>query len=173
MIQCPSCAAVHPNNTVYCPACGQFLLTATVTGDLGAEQQDVQHREPAPQGRPDALPARGTPEVVRLTIGRHGRLVELHLAQDLLLGRQDPLGNVRPDLDLTSDEGLALGVSRRHARLAHTTVSVTIEDLGSANGTFHNGRRLPPHQAQELQDGDELVLGKLAIRVHFTTVDAP
>jgi len=173
MIQCPSCTAVHPNNTLYCPACGQFLLTASVTGDLGAEQEDVQHGDPAPRGRLDASPARGTPEVVRLTVGRHGRQVELHLAKDLLLGRQDPLGNVHPDLDLTPDEGLALGVSRRHARVARTTVSVTIEDLGSANGTFCNGRRLPPHQAQELQDGDELVLGRLAIRVHFATVDAP
>jgi hypothetical protein len=172
MIQCPGCAAVHPNNTLYCPACGQFLLTASVTGNLGTVPEDIQHGDLAPRRQMVASPAHGTLEIVRFTIGRNGRQVDLPLKQELLLGRQDPLGDVHPDLDLTPDAGLALGVSRRHARLAHTSLSVIIEDLGSANGTFYNGRRLPPHQAQELQDGDELVLGKLAVRVHFATVDA-
>jgi serine/threonine-protein kinase len=33
-------------------------------------------------------------------------------------------------------------VSRRHARLTPTTAGVTVEDLGSANGTYANGERL-------------------------------
>ena len=39
---------------------------------------------------------------------------------------------------------MTAGVSRRHAILAHKNSLYTVEDLGSANGTFVNGQRLAP-----------------------------
>jgi serine phosphatase RsbU (regulator of sigma subunit) len=45
-------------------------------------------------------------------------------------------------------------VSRRHAQLVRKGETWTVEDLGSANGTFHNGRRL--QGGQSLADGDEV-----------------
>jgi pSer/pThr/pTyr-binding forkhead associated (FHA) protein len=38
-------------------------------------------------------------------------------------------------------------------------------DLGSTNGTRLNGHRLTPHTRQVVYDGDELLLGRLAIHV--------
>jgi hypothetical protein len=47
-------------------------------------------------------------------------------------------------------------VSRRHARVTVVGRVLTIEDLGSTNGTFHNGRQIG---RATLSDGDEVKLG--------------
>jgi DNA-binding winged helix-turn-helix (wHTH) protein len=48
----------------------------------------------------------------------------------------------------------APGISRRHARIHVSGSSVTIEDLGSKNGTYVQGVRVGG--VQELRDGDEI-----------------
>ena len=48
-------------------------------------------------------------------------------------------------------------VSRRHAKIVASASSVTIEDLGSRNGTFLNGRRLDARAP--LASGDEVGIG--------------
>jgi predicted component of type VI protein secretion system len=53
-------------------------------------------------------------------------------------------------------------VSRRHARLVRLGREVTIEDLGSSNGTFVNGERLTA--ARVLHDQDRVQLGAVEIR---------
>ncbi|MCS7283696.1 MAG: FHA domain-containing protein [Anaerolineae bacterium] len=50
-------------------------------------------------------------------------------------------------------------VSGHHGRLEQRGPNWFYTDLGSTNGTFHNGRKLPPHQAVSLQDGDILRIG--------------
>jgi DNA-binding winged helix-turn-helix (wHTH) protein len=58
-------------------------------------------------------------------------------------------------------------VSRRHAELVVQDGRVTIEDLGSRNGTFLNGTRLTG--ASPLAHGDEIRLGTLRLVVHIST----
>ncbi len=48
-----------------------------------------------------------------------------------------------------------VGVSRRHAQIYVSRGEVTVEDLGSGNGTYYNGYRV---QSQPVQDGDEIVV---------------
>ncbi|HHO52652.1 MAG TPA: FHA domain-containing protein [Deltaproteobacteria bacterium] len=48
-----------------------------------------------------------------------------------------------------------VGVSRRHAQVYVSRGEVTVEDLGSGNGTYYNGYRV---QSQPVQDGDEIVI---------------
>ena len=57
-------------------------------------------------------------------------------------------------------------VSRRHAQLSVQDDNLTIEDLGSANGTMVNGRLIsePTH----LRDGDEVTLGETILTVQMT-----
>jgi hypothetical protein len=57
------------------------------------------------------------------------------------------------------------GASRQHARLDYDGRQVTLTDLGSANGTTVNGRRIAG--AVPLNPGDELVIG--ATRLTFRT----
>jgi hypothetical protein len=56
------------------------------------------------------------------------------------------------------------GVSRRHVAFRQSAGSITVEDLGSSNGTFVNGRSISGEV--ELADGDEIEIGGTVISVH-------
>ncbi len=51
-------------------------------------------------------------------------------------------------------------VSRMHLKLNLFNDKMTIEDLGSANGTFVNGKIIPPKTPTVVKPGDQIVLGK-------------
>jgi pSer/pThr/pTyr-binding forkhead associated (FHA) protein len=55
----------------------------------------------------------------------------------------------------------ARGVSRSHARIVVSADQVTIEDLGSKNGTFVRGERV--NGPTRLADGDEIRLGSVVL----------
>jgi pSer/pThr/pTyr-binding forkhead associated (FHA) protein len=63
-----------------------------------------------------------------------------------------------PDVDIRVD---AATVSRRHARLVVAAAGVTLEDLGSKNGTFREGA--PVTGAVALADGDAIGIGSLLL----------
>jgi pSer/pThr/pTyr-binding forkhead associated (FHA) protein len=96
-----------------------------------------------------------------------GRRIKLDVSDDLLIGRKDNTRRIFPDVDLGLDDGYNAGVSRRHAILSYKNGVYTVEDLGSANGTFINGRRLAPQVPTPLANGDELKCGTLLMRVEF------
>ncbi len=56
-------------------------------------------------------------------------------------------------------------VSRLHAAVTSTGGRAAVMDLGSANGTFVNGRRLPPNRDVRLDPGDHLDIGPYAFAV--------
>ena len=96
-----------------------------------------------------------------------GRRISLAVNDDLLLGRKDNARGIFPDVDLGLEGGYDSGVSRRHAILARKNDSYVLEDLGSANGTFINGRQLAPARPMRLANGDEIRCGTLLLRIEF------
>ncbi|WP_213957959.1 FHA domain-containing protein [Variovorax sp. dw_954] len=56
----------------------------------------------------------------------------------------------------------SVSASRRHARIIVAPAFVTIEDLGSSNGTYVNGERV---QNQVLADGDAVRIGTFEMRL--------
>ncbi len=62
---------------------------------------------------------------------------------------------------------LVPGVSRRHGRLTRGAERLTLEDLGSRNGTFVNGRRI---DRGEVRPGDALKFGP--VELHLEEIDA-
>lgn len=70
----------------------------------------------------------------------------------LVLGRSTEIEISLPEV---------LSVSRQHARLTHRGPEVTLEDMGSTNGTYLNGRSIVG--AQPLKSGDRFQ----AASVHF------
>lgn len=81
------------------------------------------------------------------------------LSQTLVLGRESTCDVVVADRQ----------ISRYHARLTPTPEGVILEDLGSKNGTHHNG--VPLAGPVVLQDGDLLSVA-LAQQFLFLTSDA-
>jgi serine/threonine protein kinase len=59
-------------------------------------------------------------------------------------------------------------VSRRHCRIVRTPGQVTVEDLGSLQGTWVNGSRVARAQ---LRDGDRLEIARQAFRVQMQPPD--
>ena len=61
----------------------------------------------------------------------------------------------------------AAGVSRRHARIAVSGGEARVEDLGSKNGTYVEGK--PVTSACLLKDGDEIRIGPVALTFRVMT----
>ncbi|WP_158984994.1 FHA domain-containing protein [Lysobacter panacisoli] len=62
------------------------------------------------------------------------------------------------------------GLSRTHARLMPTETGVQVEDLGSSNGSYINGKRVLRGEAHV---GDEVMFDTLRFRVAATSVQEP
>jgi pSer/pThr/pTyr-binding forkhead associated (FHA) protein len=72
----------------------------------------------------------------------------------------------REDCDLR----IPLGeISRKHCRLVRDGDALRLEDLGSSNGTFHNGERI---QEVTLNPGDSIQIGPVVFVVQIDGVPA-
>src|SRR5690348_10668814 len=72
------------------------------------------------------------------------------------------------DNELVLDD---ISVSRRHARLTFDGGQMTVEDLGSANGSYIGSQRLAPNTPALVPAGEAARLGDVELR--FVPVEAP
>jgi len=96
--------------------------------------------------------------------------VGLDILGDTVIGR-GRVGNQPVDLDMDEYGGLEQGVSRRHALLRPTANHLYIIDLGSTNGTMHNGLPLGPGITRSLKHNDSVTLGRLSFNIKM--IDGP
>jgi hypothetical protein len=168
VIKCPFCGVEQVPNTLFCSECGTYLLEDDRRGTdplgtdeigwVGEEEEEIEGGQTI----------KGTgPLSIRLRIVDTGREIEATLSKTIHIGRLDPASDVFPEVDLTSDNGLEKGVSRRHARILKREGTVVVEDLGSINGTFINSKRLAPYLPEVLRHSDQLQLGKLLIEIEM------
>ncbi len=156
MIKCPFCQSVYPENTLFCVECGSYLAPS-----------DGQSTDPLQRSNVEYGQAGGGPfKILVLSIEGRGS-IELPLSKEVVLGRLDPTRAIFPDVDLSDEEGVDKGISRRHARISQRGGQVFVEDLNSLNGTFLNATRLIPEMPYPLKDGDQVQLGKLTVTVHL------
>ena len=83
----------------------------------------------------------------------------IHLPEKgkLTIGRFDiTLGVKQSDFEFSKDKK---NISRRHAVFERSDDGYTLTDLGSKSGTWVNGRRLPAHEPQQLEQGCHVVFG--------------
>lgn len=84
-------------------------------------------------------------------------------SNDALLGRFDSVTGMRPEIDLTNEDQ-SRNISRRHARLViREGKHFVAEEIGTMNGTFLNGQKLPNGVLTPIKDGDELTLCRLVL----------
>jgi CRP-like cAMP-binding protein len=82
---------------------------------------------------------------------------------DVLIGRFDSVTGMSPDVDLTNEDQ-SRNISRRHARLViRDGKHFVAEEIGTMNGTYLNGKRLPTGVLTPIRDGDELTLCRLPL----------
>jgi pSer/pThr/pTyr-binding forkhead associated (FHA) protein len=168
MQACSNCQSKQFDGTIFCAECGASMaptIRRETTMSLGQHGPPGEFApDPSATSSPEPVPS--GPRIT-LVIMNSGRRINLDIGDDLLIGRKDNARGIFPDVDLGLDGGYDSGVSRRHAILAHQHSVYTIEDLGSSNGTFVNGKRLVPQTATPIESGDELKCGTLLIRVEF------
>jgi pSer/pThr/pTyr-binding forkhead associated (FHA) protein len=94
-----------------------------------------------------------------------GSKLEVPEKDEIVIGREDPISEVFPDVDLTGLNGMENGVSRKHAIIHRAGADYTVEDMGSTNGTYLNRKKIQPHSPQTIKPGDELRFGKLSLKL--------
>jgi len=122
---------------------------------------------PTPEAPTSAPVAGGAPFKAKLTIvrgGRQGHDFPLEGGNNLV-GRWDPETGAFPEVDLEADDPEAK-ISRKHALIRIESGKITVEDIGSLNGTYVNrGPRLQPGNPIELSDGAEVIVGKTFLKL--------
>jgi hypothetical protein len=96
--------------------------------------------------------------------------VIVRISQTVVIGRYSEHNAEQPHIDLVPYGAFEKGVSRFHALLrrhAPSDDAIFVEDLGSSNGTWLNGKRLQAHLLTRLHPGDYLRFGHLRMQAHF------
>jgi pSer/pThr/pTyr-binding forkhead associated (FHA) protein len=149
-----------PSPPIVCTGCGAALLPGfRFCGQCGAPVGATPFpHTPSPPSPPPTLAARG--KGLRLasvrTDGATGPVFPLEAAEVLC-------GRVEGDVRLPDD-----AVSPRHARFTREADRLTVEDLGTVNGTFVRIRA--PHR---LALGEEIRIGRQLLRVEPLPRPAP
>jgi predicted amidophosphoribosyltransferase len=156
--ECPSCGAKVNPGDAFCGFCGAALVEAPPPA------QATEAAVPAPPPQPVKAASAPAPAIpARLVVADSGIELSLALGQETIIGREDPVSGIFPDIDLTPHNGEEGGVSRRHCRIRRAGAVYTVEDLNSTNFTLLNQKRLEPGRPAPLSDGDEIRAGRVRL----------
>jgi FHA domain-containing protein len=196
MIKCGECGYENMDGLDYCDGCGAKLAAgaaaapgaapaaapaesaspAAETPSAEASAAEVPKSdaptgeikpEAAPESAPSATAAAGAPFKAKLSVVRGGRKGQEFPLEDgnNLIGRWDPETGSFPEVDLDADDPEAK-ISRKHALIRIEGGKITIEDIGSLNGTYVNRQpRLSPGSPAEIKSGDEVIIGKTFLKL--------
>jgi len=160
-VACPSCGSINAPGEAFCSNCGVSLMgapnaAASPSSPVIAAPPDVS-AAPAPAPAPAALSA-------RLIVEADNQEFDISGKDSILIGREDAVSNIYPDVDLTPHGGEEGGVSRMHAHIFVENGQYMLEDENSTNFTFLNRQRLSGKTPTALHDNDEIRLGRVLLR---------
>ena len=162
---CSSCKYSNPEGEFYCVECGQILhkehAAILATRQISGIAQEISSKNAWGTAR------LGRNSTVIMHIRDIAEPIILQSSNNLTFGRLDPSTGVSPDLDLTPYGAQEKGVSRMHAAIIRDGDTLTIQDKGSANGTFLNGQPVTAGRPRVLRDGDEIRFGRLICHIYF------
>jgi hypothetical protein len=165
MIICSNCKHSNMDGALLCAECGAQLVgkDALTTQNITTQQfESVVERIP----RSDMYqPFDGSDAWGSLHLLDTGQVLPLSVKNEFTIGRVSEGQPIMPDVDLSPYHAYAAGVSRLHAVIKRDGDRIIFVDLGSANGTYINGKRLNPNVEQVINHGDIIALGKLKLQV--------
>jgi CRP-like cAMP-binding protein len=98
-------------------------------------------------------------QIFRLLVDNSAEEFYLNRDSETTIGRIDPVTGIRPDVDLANAD-TQRSVSRRHSKIIHSgTEFQIVEEIGTMNGTFVNGLRIPTGSPVPVKDGDRIRCG--------------
>jgi hypothetical protein len=93
--------------------------------------------------------------------------IEFQVKRGVTLGRVAPHSEEYAHIDLSPYGARNRGVSRLHALIRVRDNCLSIQDMGSTNGTFLNGYQVMPFTDVPLEHDDVLELGHLQLKLTF------
>ena len=154
---CPSCGAINPAGEAFCSNCGSMLGAAAATSAPAQAVSPAPAAAPVMSSAPAALNA-------KIIVESDNQEFDLSGKDNILIGREDAVSNIFPDVDLTPHGGEEGGVSRMHARIFVESGQYLLEDENSTNFTFLNRQKLAAKTPTQLHDDDEIKLGRILLR---------
>jgi len=134
------------------------LMIEQNVGVEKADLPDVDQPFKAPEG---TVPATATARAY-FVAKESGKIYPVY-KDEVLIGRYDSVTGHRPEVDLTEEDNNR-NVSRRHARLLYKDSTHYIaEEIGTMNGTYINGNRIPTGVLTPVKDGDEITLCRVPV----------
>lgn len=160
---CGTCGANNPAGETYCEDCGAALPGASLDSPIPVPA--IADTPPPIASTPPPVPATPQQAVAAVAAGKP-RLESKETGQTFILskdenlvGRRSPVDGIFPEVDLTEADKDSY-ISRRHGKIIMGEQGAVYEDLGSSNGSFHNGSRLQQGVQALLTEGDNLRLGR-------------
>lgn len=87
-------------------------------------------------------------------------------SDDVVVGRFDPVTGTSPEVDLTAEDPMR-SVSRRHAKIISSGGQFYLaEEVGTLNGTFINGKRIPTGILTPVPDGASVDFAMVKLKFH-------
>ncbi len=127
-----------------------------------AEAAGATSQRPATMEQPVQPPVQGTEAQAYFISKASGNAFPVFKGESLI-GRYDSVTGQSPEIDLTNEDS-ARNISRRHARIVMKDGKPFVaEEIGTMNGTYLNGQKLPTGVLTPIADGDELTLCRLTL----------
>lgn len=153
MVKCRECNFDNPEKNKTCEKCGKPLVETKVSDDETTiifspsevevekkEEKTVIPIEEMKEAKPSLLVLKGPNKGDKFILNKDEVTMGRHPESDIFLS------------DIT--------VSRNHAKVVHREGRFTIQDSGSLNGTYLNGK---PVDEASLSDKDEIQIGKFKL----------
>lgn len=170
MITCPNCQHSEYEGELICSKCGAPLgdKPKPPTSGKGTKTFDTaQLAQSTAEAAAAATAPALQPGQIALVMVTAPQPLILKVQPEYILGREGPAEAGSEVVDFGPYSGRELGVSRQHASLRVTHKQLLLMDLGSTNGTRLMGTLLSPHQLARVENGAEVRLGKLPLRIYF------